>query len=180
MQARPLGAEVSSVWLMTGGFPEVKVISFGLHKHETRWQRESGKIVFVLFFSWSPKTRRHHALASVEVVPLHYSDYDYDNDYDYDYDFIFITIMTMMAMSCAYFLRSRQTLRGTVTTRELKTIACPLQTNTFDMRSISVCLFNFKPTWGPLNLPEFFSQIGPLLLFIPDTVCPFLTLFLLI
>ena len=57
---------------------------------QTRSQRESGKIVFVLFFSPSPKTRRHHVLASVEVVPLHCSDYDYDNYfhfyYHYDYD----------------------------------------------------------------------------------------------
>ena len=71
---------------------------------------------------------------------------------------IFIIIMIMMAMSCSYFLRSRQTPRDPVTTRELKTIACPLQTNTFDTRSISVCLFNFTPTWGPLTWPEFFSN----------------------
>ena len=67
---------------------------------QTRSQRESGKIVFVLFFSWSPKTRRHHALVSVEVVPLHCIDYDYNYDYYfhyyYDYDgnelFVFLEV----------------------------------------------------------------------------------------
>ena len=75
---------------MTGGFPEVKVISFGLHKHRHGCNVRVEKIVFVLFFSPSPKTRRHHVLASVEVVPLHCSDYDYDDYfhfyYRYDYD----------------------------------------------------------------------------------------------
>ena len=63
---------------------------------QTRSQRESGKIVFVLFFSWSPKTRRHHALASVEVVPLHYS--------DYGYDFIFIIIIIMVIIMIIIFI----------------------------------------------------------------------------
>ena len=154
MQTRPLGAEVSSVWLMTGGFPEVKVISFGLHKHRhgrnvrveklylycfsRRLQKQGDTMCWLLL-----KLFLFIAAIMIMIIIL-----------------IFIIIMIMMAMICMCFLRSRQTLRDTVTTRELKTIACPLQTNTFDMRSISVCLFNFKPTWGPLTWSEFFLKLG--------------------
>ena len=79
---------------------------------QTRSQRESGKIVFVLFFSWSPKTRRHHVLASVEVVPLHCSDYDYDNYFHFYYHFDH-TLYLSFFLHGQNFLKIKFTLKFT-------------------------------------------------------------------
>ena len=54
---------------------------------QTRSQRESEKLCLYCF---SRGLQKHHALVSVEVVPLHCIDYDYNYDYyfhyHYDYD----------------------------------------------------------------------------------------------
>ena len=82
---------------MTGGFPEVKVISFGLHKHR---HGRNVRVKKLCLYCFSRGLQKHHALVSVEVVPLHCIDYDYNYDYYfhyyYDYDgnelFVFLEV----------------------------------------------------------------------------------------